>query len=66
MRLTTGGFLGLGTTAPAGRLHFVSQSSESGDDYIFDDYRAGINQGRKDFSNIVKLQHGSDANCAWI
>jgi len=45
MRLTTGGFLGLGTTAPAGRLHAVSQNSEFGDDYIFDDYGAGISQG---------------------
>lgn len=45
MRLTTGGFLGLGTTSPAGRFHAVSESSESGDDYIFDDYGAGISQG---------------------
>ena len=45
MRLTTTGYLGVGTSAPAGRLHFVSQSSESGDDYIFDDYGAGVTQG---------------------
>jgi len=45
MRLATTGYLGVGTTTPTGRLHFVSQSSESGDDYIFDDYGAGITQG---------------------
>jgi hypothetical protein len=45
MRLATSGYLGVGTTAPAGRLHFVSQSSEAGDDYIFDDYGAGVSQG---------------------
>ncbi|MDX1938146.1 MAG: tail fiber domain-containing protein [Flavihumibacter sp.] len=45
MRLTTGGFLGLGTTSPVGRFHAVSESSESGDDYVFDDYGAGISQG---------------------
>jgi hypothetical protein len=38
MRLNTSGFLGLGTTNPLGRIHAVSESSESGDDYIFDDY----------------------------
>jgi hypothetical protein len=45
MRLTTGGFLGLGTAAPAARLHIVTQGSEAGDDYLFDDYGAGTTQG---------------------
>ena len=45
MRLTTGGFLGVGTSVPAGRLHTVSQNSEFGDDYIFDDYGASVTQG---------------------
>jgi hypothetical protein len=45
MRLTTAGFLGLGTTGPAGRFHLVTQGSEPGDDYIFDDYGAGTTQG---------------------
>ena len=45
MRLTTTGFLGVGTTLPAGRLHFVSESSDAGNDYIFDDYGAGTTQG---------------------
>lgn len=45
MRLTTAGYLGVGTTAPAGRLHLVSESSDAGNDYIFDDYGAGTTQG---------------------
>lgn len=45
MRLSAGGFLGVGTTAPAGRLHTVSQNSELGDDILFDDYGAGVTQG---------------------
>ncbi|AEV99184.1 hypothetical protein A4D02_11500 [Niastella koreensis] len=34
MQLTTGGYLGLNTTSPAGRLHFVNESLEAGNDYI--------------------------------
>ncbi|MBC7848666.1 MAG: tail fiber domain-containing protein [Chitinophagaceae bacterium] len=45
MRLTTTGFLGLGSTAPLGRLHVITENSEPGDDYIFDDYGAGTSQG---------------------
>lgn len=45
MRLTTAGFLGLGTTNPAGRFQSVSETSETGNDYIFDDYGAGTTQG---------------------
>jgi Chaperone of endosialidase len=45
MRLTTTGFLGLGTTTPAGRFHTVSETSDVGNDYIFDDYGAGTTQG---------------------
>lgn len=45
MRLTAAGFLGVGTASPAGRLHFVSQNSEAGDDYIFDDYGTTVTQG---------------------
>lgn len=45
MRLTTGGFLGIGTTAPVGRIQLVSQGSELGNDYVFDDYGAGTTQG---------------------
>ncbi len=44
MRLNTSGYLGLGTTSPAGRLHLVNESQELGDDYVFDDYGTG-NQG---------------------
>ncbi len=45
MRLTTTGFLGVGITAPLGRLHLVTEASETGNDYIFDDYGAGTSQG---------------------
>jgi hypothetical protein len=45
MRLSTSGFLGIGTTSPGARIHAVSESSESGDDYIFDDYTNTTTQG---------------------
>ncbi|MBC7904910.1 MAG: tail fiber domain-containing protein [Gemmatimonadaceae bacterium] len=45
MRLSTTGFLGIGTTAPAGRLHLLSEASDTGNDYIFDDYGVGTTQG---------------------
>jgi hypothetical protein len=45
MRLTTGGFLGIGTTAPAGKIHLVTENNESGNDYMFDDYSSTTTQG---------------------
>lgn len=45
MRLTTGGFVGFGTTNPLGKLHVVTEGSESGDDYLFDDYTSTTTQG---------------------
>ncbi len=45
MRLSATGYLGIGTAAPTGRLQIVTQNSEPGDDYVFDDYGAGISQG---------------------
>jgi len=45
MRLTTGGFLGIGTSAPTARIHAVNQGIELGDDYLFDDYGIGTTQG---------------------
>lgn len=45
MRLSTGGYLGLGTSSPAGRFHTVSESSEFGDDIIFDDYTSTTSPG---------------------
>jgi hypothetical protein len=45
MRLTTTGFLGMGTTTPAGRLHFVNDNSEYGNDYLFDDFGTSTSQG---------------------
>jgi phage gp45-like len=44
-RITTSGYFGLGTNAPAGRLHLANDNSELGNDYIFDDYGAGTSQG---------------------
>jgi hypothetical protein len=45
MRLLTSGYLGIGTTAPAGRLHLVNDGIVTGNDYVFDDYGAGTSQG---------------------
>jgi hypothetical protein len=45
MRLTAGGFLGLGTASPGGRLHVIAEGSESGDDYLFDNYTSTTTQG---------------------
>lgn len=69
MRLTTGGYLGLGTTAPIGRLHVVTQNSELGDDYVFDDYGTSTNQGfymtksRGTFASPADLQSGDQIGC---
>jgi hypothetical protein len=41
MRINTSGFLGIGTNNPTGRLHFVNDNSETGNDYYFDDYLNG-------------------------
>jgi hypothetical protein len=45
MRLKTTGYLGLGTTAPSGRFHLVTQGSDAANNYYFDDYGAGTSQG---------------------
>jgi hypothetical protein len=45
MRLSTGGFLGIGTNSPAGKLHLVTESSEAANDYLFDDYSSTTTQG---------------------
>lgn len=42
MRLTTAGYLGLGTANPVGRLHLVTDNDENGNDYIFNDYGTAI------------------------
>jgi hypothetical protein len=38
MRLTTAGYLGIGTTNPAGRLHIVTDNDDAGNDYYFNDH----------------------------
>ena len=64
MRLSTSGYLGLNTTAPAGRLHCVNETQEAGNDYIFDDYGAGTTQGiylsksRGTVASPANLQNG--------
>ena len=45
MRLSTSGFLGIGTNAPAGKIHLVTESNEQGNDYMFDDYSSTTTQG---------------------
>lgn len=45
MHLATTGFLGVGTSTPVGRLHFVSQNDDAGDDYIFADYTTTTTPG---------------------
>ncbi len=45
MRLSTAGYLGIGTTVPIARIHAVNQGIELGDDYLFDDYGSGTTQG---------------------
>jgi Chaperone of endosialidase len=45
MRLKTTGYLGLGTTAPSGRFHLVTQGSDAANNYYFDDYGSGTTQG---------------------
>jgi len=64
MRLASSGFLGVGTSAPAGRLHFMSQNDDAGDDYIFADYTTTttpglyIRKSRGTFSAQQDLQQG--------
>ncbi|MEO8583173.1 MAG: tail fiber domain-containing protein [Flavitalea sp.] len=44
IRLSTAGFLGIGTSNPTGGLHFANNSgTEDGDDYIFADHTNGLN-----------------------
>lgn len=38
MRLTTTGYLGIGTTNPAGRLHVVTDNDDVANDYYFNDH----------------------------
>jgi hypothetical protein len=45
MRLNQSGYLGLNTINPGARLHIVSENSEPGNDYLFEDYGAGTSQG---------------------
>ncbi len=41
MRLTTSGFLGLGTNNPSGKFHIVNENNDAGNEYHFDDYLNG-------------------------
>ncbi|MEP6746958.1 MAG: tail fiber domain-containing protein [Bacteroidota bacterium] len=38
MRLTTSGYLGIGTANPSGRLHLANDNDNAGNKYYFDDY----------------------------
>src|SRR5882724_3321190 len=44
MRLSTNGYLGIGTINPAGRFHGLSEASDVGNKYLFEDYGAGTTQ----------------------
>ncbi len=47
MRISAGGFLGIGTNNPQGRIHVVNENDDAGNDYTFNDYMngTGITQG---------------------
>ena len=45
MRLSTSGYLGIGSINPAGRLHLVTDNDDAGNNYFFDDYGAAISAG---------------------
>ena len=47
MRITSGGYVGVGSANPLGRIHFVNDNNDAGNDYVFDDYMNGtsITQG---------------------
>ena len=70
MRINTTGYLGLNTTAPAGRFHIVNETAELGDDYLFDDYGAGTSQGiyftkaRGTIASPANLQSGDQIG--WV
>ncbi len=57
MFLNTSGFLGVGTTNPLGRLHFVNENNESGNDYIFTDYGGAITGGP-----LLRKSRGTEAS----
>ena len=44
MRLNTNGYLGIGTINPTGRFHGLSEASDVGNKYLFEDYGAGTTQ----------------------
>ncbi len=64
MHLSAAGFIGLGTTTPAGRLHSVTDNDDNANDYYFQDNGTTISQGfylRKARGTIVipsDLQNG--------
>lgn len=64
MRITAGGFLGLGVAIPLGGIHKVTDNSEFGDDYLFDDYgtttTAGLHlrKARGTLAAPLNLQNG--------
>ncbi len=45
MRLSGSGYLGIGSTNPAGRLQLVTDNDDAGNNYFFDDYGATVSPG---------------------
>ncbi len=64
MRIAANGYLGLGTASPVGRFHAVSDNSETGNDYLFDDYSNAntpgifIRKARGTIASPLNLQSG--------
>jgi hypothetical protein len=64
MRLSAAGFLGVGTNNPQGKVHVVTENSESGDDFILDNYTNSttpglfLRRGRGTVAAPQNLQNG--------
>jgi len=67
MRLTSAGYLGVGTANPLGSLHFVNDNVSNGNIYYFNDYMNGVNtvtaglfmrKSRGTFASPANLQNG--------
>jgi len=65
MRLTTAGYLGIGTSNPAGRLHVVTDNDDTGNDYYFMimvplQHRDSFEKGRGTIAAPQNLQAGDN------
>ena len=64
MRLTKTGYLGIGLINPTGKIHLITEGSDAGDNYLFDDYGTSNTQGfylaksRGSFASPTDLVNG--------